>query len=37
MRGVRRAVVSGGERSCDALIDALYLIGIEVQRAVKPR
>jgi hypothetical protein len=33
LRGVRRAVVAGGERPCAAIIDALNLVGIEVQRA----
>jgi hypothetical protein len=37
LRGVRRAVVSGGERACEALVEALYLIGIEVQKAARPR
>ncbi len=32
LRGVRRAVVSGGDRACAALVDALTLVGIEVQR-----
>jgi hypothetical protein len=36
LRGIRRAVVAGGERACAALVDALYLVGIEVQRAVRP-
>jgi hypothetical protein len=36
LRGVRRAVVAGGESACAALVDALYLVGIEVQRAVRP-
>jgi hypothetical protein len=32
LRGARRAVVSGSEQACAALIDALTLVGIEVQR-----
>jgi hypothetical protein len=36
LRGVRRAVIAGGESACAALVDALYLVGIEVQRAVRP-
>jgi hypothetical protein len=35
LRGVRRAVIAGGERACAALVDALCLVGIEVQRAPK--
>ncbi|HEY1695579.1 MAG TPA: hypothetical protein VGG39_25605 [Polyangiaceae bacterium] len=35
MAGIRRAVVSGGERASAALLDALTLVGIEVQPAPK--
>jgi hypothetical protein len=37
LAGVRRAVVSGGERASAALVDALSLVGIEVNEAPKPR
>jgi hypothetical protein len=37
LRGIRRVVVAGGERACAALVDALYLVGIEVQNAPTPR
>lgn len=37
LAGARRAVVSGGERACAALIDALTLVGIEVNAAPNPR
>ncbi|HEY8042311.1 MAG TPA: hypothetical protein VIF15_21055 [Polyangiaceae bacterium] len=37
LAGVRRAVLSGGERACAALVDALTLVGIEVQTAPKLR
>jgi hypothetical protein len=39
LAGVRRAVVSGGERACSALVDALTLVGVEVNTApsTKPR
>jgi hypothetical protein len=37
LAGVRRAVVSGGERASAALVDALGLVGIEVNEAPKPR
>lgn len=37
LRGVRRAVVSGGERATAALVDSLYLVGVEVQGAAKLR
>lgn len=37
LAGVRRAVLSGGERASAALIDALGLVGIEVNAAPKPR
>lgn len=37
LAGARRAVVSGGERASAALIDALNLVGIEVNAAPKPR
>jgi hypothetical protein len=37
LAGVRRAVLSGGERASAALIDALSLVGIEVNAAPKPR
>ena len=33
LRGVRRVVVGGGERACAALVDALTLVGIEVELA----
>jgi len=33
LAGVRRAVVSGGERACDALVDAMTLVGIDVHKA----
>jgi hypothetical protein len=32
LRGVRRAVIAGSERACTALVDALAMVGIEVQR-----
>lgn len=32
LAGVRRAVVSGGERACAAVLDALALVGIEAQQ-----
>jgi hypothetical protein len=35
LAGVRRAVVSGGERASAALVDALSLVGVEVNRAPK--
>ncbi|HEY6461598.1 MAG TPA: hypothetical protein VIY73_15630, partial [Polyangiaceae bacterium] len=35
MAGIRRAVVSGGERASAALVDALTLVGIEVNAAPK--
>lgn len=34
LAGVRRAVVSGGERACAALVDAMTLVGIDARRAV---
>jgi hypothetical protein len=37
LAGVRRAVVSGGELACAALVDALTLVGIEVNRAPQTR
>jgi hypothetical protein len=37
LAGVRRAVVSGNERACAALVDALTLVGIEVNIAPKAR
>lgn len=37
LAGVRRAVLSGGERASAALVDALSLVGIEVNAAPKPR
>jgi hypothetical protein len=37
LAGVRRAVVSGSERACAALVDALTLVGIEVNTAPKAR
>lgn len=37
LRGVRRAVVSGSDLASAALIDALQLVGVEVQRANWPR
>ncbi|HEY3817168.1 MAG TPA: hypothetical protein VGL81_08355 [Polyangiaceae bacterium] len=37
LAGVRRAVLSGGERACAALVDALGVAGIEVNIAPKPR
>jgi hypothetical protein len=37
LAGIRRAVVSGGERASAALVDALSLVGIEVNAAPKPR
>jgi hypothetical protein len=37
LAGVRRAVLSGGELACAALVDALSLVGIEVNRAPKAR
>jgi hypothetical protein len=37
LAGVRRAVVSGSERACAALVDALTLVGIEVNAAPKAR
>lgn len=33
LAGIRRAVVSGGERACAALIDAFSIVGIEVNEA----
>lgn len=32
LKGVRRAVVSGGERAKSAIVDACQLVGIEIQR-----
>jgi hypothetical protein len=32
LSGVRRAVISGGARACDALLDAFGLVGIEAQQ-----
>jgi hypothetical protein len=37
LAGIRRAVLSGGERASAALVDALTLVGIEVNEAPKPR
>ena len=37
LAGVRRAVLSGGEQASAALVDALSLVGIEVNAAPKPR
>ncbi len=37
LAGIRRAVVSGGERATAAVVDALTLVGIEVNTAPKPR
>lgn len=37
LAGVRRAVVAGGERACAALVDALTLVGVEVNTAPKTR
>jgi hypothetical protein len=37
LAGVRRAVLSGGDRASAALVDALSLVGIEVNEAPKPR
>ncbi|HEX3343808.1 MAG TPA: hypothetical protein VHS09_04510 [Polyangiaceae bacterium] len=37
LAGVRRAVLSGGERASAALVDALSVVGIEVNAAPKPR
>lgn len=33
LAGIRRAVVSGGDRACTALVDALSLVGVEVNIA----
>jgi len=33
LAGIRRSVVSGSERACAALVDALTLVGVEVHRA----
>jgi hypothetical protein len=35
LAGVRRAVVSGGDRACAALLDAFSIVGIEVHTAPK--
>jgi hypothetical protein len=35
LQGVRRAIVAGEERACSALVDALALVGVEVQRVSK--
>jgi hypothetical protein len=32
LQGTRRAIVAGSERACSALIDALSIVGVEVQR-----
>lgn len=37
LQGIRRAVVSGGERARAALLDALGLVGIEVHAPPRPR
>ncbi len=37
LAGIRRAVLSGGERASAALIDALTLVGIEVNTAPRAR
>jgi hypothetical protein len=37
LQGIRRAVVSGGERARAALLDALALVGIEVHSPPHPR
>jgi hypothetical protein len=37
LSGARRAVVAGTERACLALVDALTLVGIEVNVVHKPR
>jgi len=37
LAGVRRAVVSGSERACAALVDAMTLVGIEVHEAPEAR
>lgn len=37
LAGVRRAVVSGSERACDAALDAFGVVGIEAQRTPAPR
>jgi hypothetical protein len=37
LAGVRRAVLSGGAQASAALVDALSLVGIEVNTAPKPR
>lgn len=37
LAGIRRAVISGGERACAALVDALSVVGIEVNTAPKAR
>jgi hypothetical protein len=37
LAGVRRAVVSGSERACAALVDAMTLVGIDVHEAPEAR
>ena len=37
LRGVRRAVVCGGDQACASVVDALTLVGIAVQRVRWPQ
>jgi hypothetical protein len=37
MAGVRRAVVAGNPRACDALLEACGFVGIEAQASPRPR